>query len=156
MEGVTPEVAHWIPPGRANPVGATYAHVVFSEDRAINVMLRHGQPLYATTWAGRTGVSDVMPERDENWDDYAPWTRRVTVDVPVVRAYAQAVYATSEAYLAALAPDATEASLNLSGIGLGEVTQGWVLSRLVIGHTDNITGEISCLKGLHDLRGYPL
>jgi hypothetical protein len=25
----------------------------------------------------------------------------------------------------------------------------------VIGHTDNITGEISCLKGLQGQKGYP-
>jgi hypothetical protein len=32
MEGVTADQAHWSPPGLANPLGATYAHVLTSED----------------------------------------------------------------------------------------------------------------------------
>jgi len=29
---ITPEQLHFLPPGRALPVGAAYAHVIFSED----------------------------------------------------------------------------------------------------------------------------
>jgi hypothetical protein len=32
MADVTAEQAHWIPPGVANPIGATYALVVLSSD----------------------------------------------------------------------------------------------------------------------------
>ena len=48
MVDVTSETADWMPPGRANPVGATYAHVVISEDRTIQGMLRHRHPLKQT------------------------------------------------------------------------------------------------------------
>src|SRR5438128_2670257 len=54
--------------------------------------------------------------------------------------------------------------LDLSGVGLGTGegepgseggrSVGWVLSREVVGHADNIAGEISCLKGLQGLQGY--
>jgi hypothetical protein len=155
MEGVTSEAAQWIPPGKANPVGATYAHVVISEDRTINGMLRHRRPLYDTTWAGRTGLNELMPSRGEEWHDYATWTRRVTVDLPAAREYARAVYANSDEYLASLSSDDLDTPIDLSGVGSGQVTLGWVLSRLVVGHTDNISGEISCLKGLQGLQGYP-
>ena len=36
IEGVTHEQAHWAPPGIALPIGATYAHVVLSEDATMN------------------------------------------------------------------------------------------------------------------------
>ena len=38
MEGVTPEQAHWTPPGAANPLAATYVHAVASEDLAVNII----------------------------------------------------------------------------------------------------------------------
>src|SRR6476620_3239656 len=53
MVDVTTETADWMPPGRANPVGATDAHVVISEDRTIQGMLRHRHPLYETTFEGK-------------------------------------------------------------------------------------------------------
>lgn len=155
MQGVTPEAAHWMPPGQANPVGATYAHVVLSEDRTINGVLQHRRPLYETTWAGKTGMSELMPQQGEEWNDYANWTRRLTVDLPAVHAYAKAVYANTDAYLASLSPDDLDKQLDLSGVGGSQVTLGHVLGRSVVGHVDNISGEISCLKGLQGLQGYP-
>ena len=155
MQGVSPEATHWIPPGQANPVGATYAHVVLSEDRTINGMLRRQRPLYETDWADRTGLNELTPRRGEEWHDYAPWTRRVKVDLPAAHEYARAVYASSDEYLASLSPDDLDRPMDLSGMGSGQVTLGWVLSRLVVAHVDNIAGEISCLKGLQGLQGYP-
>jgi hypothetical protein len=49
----------------------------------------------------------------------------------------------------------TLVALHLFSQVLGQVTLAWILSREVIGHTDNITGEISCLKGLQGRKGYP-
>ncbi len=43
----------YIPPGIANPLGATYAHVVCSEDMIVQGMFRQAAPLAASTWAGR-------------------------------------------------------------------------------------------------------
>jgi hypothetical protein len=155
MEDVTPEAAHWIPPGTANPVGATYAHVVLTEDRIINGAIQRGTPLYDAAWAGKTGLSELMPIRGEAWKDYANWTRRLQVDLPALRAYAAAVYDASDAYLATLSPADLDRPRDLSGVGMGKVTLAWILSREVVGHVDNITGEISCLKGLQGQKGYP-
>ncbi len=155
MQGVTPEAAHWVPPGQANPVGATYAHVVLFEDRTINGVLLHRHPLYETSWSGRTGISDLMPSHGENWDDYSRWTRNVKLDLSALQEYARAVYANTDQYLASLSPDDLDRPLDLSGVGGGEVTLGHALARRIVGHVDNIAGEISCLKGLQGLQGYP-
>ncbi len=44
---------------------------------------------------------------------------------------------------------------DLSGVGMGQVMLAWILSREVVAHADDITGEISCLKGLQGRKGYP-
>lgn len=61
MADVTTEQAHWMPPGIANPLGATYAHVVSAEDYIIQGMFKQVAPLAATDWAGRTGLNEPMP-----------------------------------------------------------------------------------------------
>src|SRR5919198_5378561 len=93
MADVTQSQLDFIPPGIANPLGATYAHVVCSEDMAVQGMFRQGAPLFASSWAGRTGLSEPMPMPGPEWAKYPAWTRSVKVDLPALRAYAQAVAA---------------------------------------------------------------
>ena len=156
MAGVTPEQAQWVPPGNAHPLGATYVHAIIAEDIVVNVALKGGAPLFASTWAGKTGFSEPMPMPGPDWQEYAQWTRRVQVDLPGMQAYTQAVYAATDDYLSSPSPEDLDHTVDLSSIGIGQVTRAWVLSRLVIGHADNICGEISCLKGLQGAQGYPI
>src|SRR4030088_2398594 len=81
MADVTQPQVDFIPPGIANPLGATYAHVVCTEDLVVQGMFRQAAPLSASTWAGRTGLSEPMPMPGPTWVDYGPWTRRVKVDL---------------------------------------------------------------------------
>lgn len=150
MEGVTSEQAHWTPPGTANPIAATYVHAVASEDLAINMVLKGGAPLYATEWADRTGISEVQPLTT------AEWARRVRIDLPTTHSYAQAVHAATDTYLAALTDEELARALDLTNFGLGQMTVGALLSRMVLGHIDNMCGEISVLKGIQGAKGYPI
>lgn len=156
IAGVTEDQAHWLPPGNAHPIGASYVHALMTEDIVVNVLLKGGAPLFATTWAGKTGFSEPMPMPGPDWQDYAQWTRRVRVDLPTMQEYTQAVYAATANYLSSLAPEDLEQVVDLSNLGMGQVTRAWVFSRLVIGHADNLCGEISCLKGLQGEQGYPI
>jgi hypothetical protein len=155
MADVTAELAHAVPPGIANPLGATYAHLVCSEDLLVQGMLKQGALLGASTLAGRTGLSEPMPNPGPGQSAYADWTRRVRVDLPALRAYAQAVYAATDAYLASLHDIDLERPMDLSFVGLGQQTLGVMLSLLVLHHIGTETGEIACLKGLQGVRGYP-
>ncbi len=155
MADVTPEQADWSPPGIATPLGASYAHVVLSEDMVVNGMLKGAAPMMATTWAGRMGLSEPMPMPGPEWVNYADWNRRVRVDIAAMREYAQAVYASTSEYLSSLTPEDLDTPVDLTGLGFGHSNVGWVLSALVIGHINNIAGEISCLKGLQGAKGYP-
>lgn len=154
--GVTSEQAHWIPPGNAHPLGASYVHAIMAEDIVINNVLKGGAPLFASTWVGKTGFSEPMPMPGPDWREYTQWTRRVHVDLPGMQAYVQAVYASTDNYLSSLTPDDLDQMVDLSALGMGQVTRAWIVSRLVIGHADNMCGEISCLKGLQGAQGYPI
>ena len=143
---VTPEQLHWIPPGVANPLGAIYAHAIAAEDAVIQGMFRGDKPLFETTFAGKTGISEPLLHAELGW------ARRVQIDLPALRQYTQAVYAATDAYLASL----TDAELSRPVPGpLGDVPISWALSNLVLAHIHEMMGEMSCLKGIQGAKGYP-
>lgn len=158
MEGVTAEQAHWVPPGTANPIGANYAHVVLGQDAVVNARLKGGAPLAATAWAGKTGASEPPPGPDPKtpgFPDWSKWARRVKIDLPAMRKYAQAVYAATDEYLASLSDEDLARSLDLGALGLGQMSVKQLLLGGVVGNALTHTGEISCLKGLQGGKGYP-
>ena len=61
MADVTAQQAQWSPPGTANPLGATYAHILTTEDAMINGMIKGAAPLFASTMAGKVGVNEPPP-----------------------------------------------------------------------------------------------
>lgn len=146
---LTAEQAHWTPPGVANPAGAQYAHAVISADFVVLGMLQAGAPLYKGVWAGKTGVSQPQPLATQEW------AQSVRVDLPALHAYAAAVDAAIDAYVAGLNETDLDRQLDLSNVGLGQRDVGWALSALVEGHLNNMAGEISVLKGLQGAKGYP-
>jgi len=52
MSDVTPEQAHWRPPGLANPIAAVYAHVIVGADVGVNTILNGRPPLIHSQWGG--------------------------------------------------------------------------------------------------------
>jgi hypothetical protein len=156
MEGVTNEQAAWQPAGKAQSVAASYAHVVLSEDMLVNGLFSGQTSMFATDWAGKTGASELMPMPGADWDTtYGAWTRNVKVDLAAMRRYANAVYARTDEYLASLTPADLDRSLDLSGLGMGQMSLGGALSMLALGHVNNLAGEISAIKGTQGLKGYP-
>jgi hypothetical protein len=155
MADVTQAQADYVPAGIANPLGATYAHVIWSEDAVVQGMLQGSAPLSASSWAGRTGLSEPMPSPGPEWAGYADWTRRVKIDLPALRQYAQAVEAATEAWIASLSEADLDRPIDMSFIGLGEQPLASAIGILVMNHLGTETGEISVLKGLQGARGYP-
>ncbi len=157
MADVTAEQAHYAPPGRANPLGATYAHLLCSEDMIVNGMLRQAAPLSASSHAGKTGLSEPMPmPGSPDWSTaYAAWARRVQVDLPALTSYGADVYAATDAYLTTLSDADLDRELDLSGVGFGQQKLGWMLNLLLLNHVGTETGEIAVLKGIQGAKGYP-
>jgi hypothetical protein len=153
MAGLTPEQASWDPPGNAHSIAANYVHVVGSEDFAIHRLLLGQEPLAASRWAGRMGVSEMPPLGPGG--DLKTWSRRATVDLPALQRYGQAVYAATDAYLGSLGPEALARPVDLTAVGFGQQTVLFVLAAVVVNASMHC-GEISCLKGLQGLKGYPI
>src|SRR5262249_44828763 len=58
---LSPEAVRRRPAGPAARAAACYAGVLLSEDLIVNGVLAAGRPLALSTWAGRTGVSELPP-----------------------------------------------------------------------------------------------
>ena len=150
MAELTPEQAHWSPPGVAKPIAAEYAHVIAAEDALVNGVLQQSPPLATTEWAGRTGLSE-LPPMSSSW---ATWAGQVRVDLAEARDYAQAVYANTDAFFAGLSDDELSVVSDYSAIGFGENPMSFVLNMMAADGAAHC-GEISCIKGLQMLKGYP-
>jgi hypothetical protein len=114
--------------------GARYAQVVLSEDICVNGVLSARTPLALSTWAGRTGLSEIPALSDStNWP---AWAQRVRLDFSELRAYARAVYASTDAYLAELTDDALQPTDKMPAS---------VLNALLL-TLSTLRGEIVCLN----------
>jgi hypothetical protein len=134
-----------------NPIGATYAHLVMGEDGFVNGLLGGGQPLFASDWAGKIGVSEAPPA-DGGWHE---WGRRVRVDMPVLQRYAESVASSTDNYIATLRDGELDRSVDLSSLGFGQQSLAWVLGAGVLGHVLSHWGEICALNGLRGRQGFP-
>lgn len=153
MDGVTNEIAHFMPPGTANPIAGTYAHCVFTEDLFVHTFLTKTQPLMETTFKDNTGASEVQPT---DWHvAYPKWLKEVNLDIKQFRTYARAVYSETERYVSSLTDADLEKDIDMSSFGMGKRKTYDFIANLVSGHVYPIFGEIAVLKGIQGLKGYP-
>lgn len=149
MADVTQEQALWVLPGKAEPIGATYAHVLMSEDYFVNGVGKGGAPLMATTFAGKTGIPSMPPEFPESWDT---WARTTKFDLAQMREYATAVFVATEQYFSS----AAEAELDrVVDSPVGQMPYSMLMTTIFGPHAANHCGEIAAVKGFQGLKGYP-
>ena len=147
---LTQEMCDNIPGGKAHPIGATYAHIVMSEDFIVNMIIRGSTPLAMSSHAGKTGASEPPPM--PGGDTFA-WANRVKVDMGQAREYAQAVYKNTLDYVDSLAPSELEREIDVPGFGKNPLS--YYVSIATIVHPSNHIGEVSAMKGILGARGYP-
>jgi len=156
ISDVSDEMARFAPPGKALPIGAAYVHYITGEDWTIHSPFQGVAPLMAGAWSGKTGVSEPPPGPGDDWETrFVAWSRRVRVDLLAFRAYAKAVYDATDAYLDTLADPELSREVDLSEMGMGKQTVGFVLDNVLLGHAYCHCGEISALKGIQGKKGYP-
>ena len=153
VSGINEEQAHWQPGGQAHSIAANYAHIVVQEDVIVNVLLKGGDPLFATTFAGKTGLSDIPPLPSTELVKWQEWGEQLRLDLETVAAYSQAVYNSTEAYLDTVTDDVLLQNID-TGF-LGEMSKFELLNLTVLTNCNWHTGEISAVKGLQGLKGYP-
>jgi hypothetical protein len=147
---LTPELCDNIPGGKAHPIGATYVHILISEDFIVNMMIRGQAPLVMGEWAGKTGASEPPPPPG---GDMFAWANSVKVDIGQARKYAEAVYANTNAYLDSLTDADLDKELEIPGFGKNTLVYYLGIGALI--HPANHVGEISALKGVQGAKGYP-
>jgi hypothetical protein len=142
------------PGGKAMPLGAAYAHLIFSEDSIIHKMLQGLPALSDSTWKDKTGASQPMPAMDENWSaNNEKWVKSVKIDLKQMRDYAKAVFADTDDYVKTLKETDLEKEIDLGN--WGKKTVAFLLYEYIIAHTNNLSGELSAIKGVHGNKGYP-
>lgn len=149
-EDLSVATASWQPAGKCVPAGAHFAHHVIGEDFFVNVLLQEKPVLAVTDFAGKTGFDKPYPT-DWQW---AEWARTVTLDLDQLRAYATGVFANTDAYLATLTDSDLDREIDLSEMGWGVKTVSGLLDMIAIDGGAH-SGEISAIKGLQGLKGYP-
>lgn len=111
------------------------------------------------TWSsGKTGLSEPPPPFDPKkpgFPDWSGWARKVKVELPAFRKYAQAVYAATDDFLASLRGKDLDRPVDLTALGLGKSTMLFVINNGMLGNGFTHCGEIACLKGLQGKKGYP-
>jgi hypothetical protein len=153
MKDVTKEVAHFQPQGRALSIAAAYAHAVVSED-ALTSMMMKDKLLIEGEWGEKVGLSIPHPMMDGDWEkNFTQWSKTVKMDLSKFQEYAKAVYKKSEDSCSSFSDtDLMEKKVAF----MGEWTVGKFIVALLIQHGANLTGEISAIKGLQGLKGYPM
>jgi hypothetical protein len=148
------EHVHKEPGGKAFPLGATYAHLVFSEDAIVQGMMQGKVPLYESEWKNRTGADTPMPAMDDKWSTANDeWSRKVKIDMAQMKEYTNAVFTATDNYVNSLKDEDLEKEIDLGS--WGKKTIAHMLTGFIIGHTYSLAGEISALKGVHGAQGYP-
>jgi hypothetical protein len=84
VRDVTPELAAWQPPGQANTIARTYAHIVRDFDEDLNQRFFERALLSEGPWRGRTGLP--VGESVE-------WQPDVNIDWLALREYGRAMSA---------------------------------------------------------------
>jgi hypothetical protein len=148
---LTQRQADWTPPGIANPIGATYWHVISSVDDIVHEWMRGEEPLRTKgDWQERA-LTAAVPEPGPG-DDYLKYMQTIRVDIKAVRAYSDAVAEAVHSWLASLKPEELGNELETP---IGKLAVGKVLETFVIWHVNAHCGEISALKGCLGRKGYP-
>jgi hypothetical protein len=151
---VTEDQLHKDPGGKALPLGALYAHLVYSEDAILNGMILGKAPLYTNEFKGKTGSSEDMPAMDEKWsEENERWAKSVKIDLPKLVEYKEVVFKATEQYLNTLTDEDLDKEIDLGAWGKKSLAN--LLSGFIIAHTNSLTGEISILKGIQGAKGYP-
>jgi hypothetical protein len=147
---VGPEQANRVPEGTCHPIGALMAHIVGAEDFMFNVAIQ-GKP---TLWEGEGWQEKVGGEMLFSPEESI--ARAYRCDPAKLAEYATAVFANTDAVLAGLTDQDLDRELDLVRFGFPQnMTMGNFLSQMLLGNTYAHTGEISALKGLMSMKGYP-
>jgi uncharacterized damage-inducible protein DinB len=147
MQDTTEAQFNWLPPGMANSMKAALLHALASEDRYIQVLIQGKPRLWETGgWSAKIGLA-VPPGRDGGWEEI----KAATVTIAPVLAYAAAVRAATDAYVATL----TAGELERAVQWMDQTRQVADLLVMQANHIASHAGEMAAIKGMQGVKGLP-
>lgn len=145
LENVTEDLFNWPAPGTANTISATLLHFLDGEDFFINVVVQGKAKIWESgSWARKTGEPKA-PSIGEDWSEY----KHKHVALQPVLEYKAAIWAATDAYLAAL----TDADLDKKVSFAGQEASTAEMLQMAISHALGHNGEIAALKGVQGAKG---
>ena len=132
-----------------NPIGATYAHTVITQDLVLVRGLMGRQPVYHESGLGEK-LGFELPESPVISQDY---TASFSFELEPLREYAAAMRATVDGYLESAPEEDLQAEVPF---GPTPRTKLWVFGTLGVWHVASHQGEIAALLGLEGLQGQTL
>ncbi|CAN5567428.1 hypothetical protein BH10CHL1_BH10CHL1_17410 [soil metagenome] len=148
LQGVTDEVANYAPVGNPWPIAGQIAHILTGLDFYFLNMTLGKETLLSTSFADKSGLSEPPPLPGEP----IPWERYVKVDLPAAYEYLKALFNEIDDYLATQQDSNLAREIDMGSMGMQTLTSAL---NYMIWHNAVHTGEISCIKGLQGLKGYP-
>ena len=129
-----------------NKIGSLYAHAYLGEDTFVQAMAKGEMTiLQSDGWAEKLGIENTSPMQNED-------TTNLKIDLETFRAYAKAVSAATDDFLA----NATDEQLNKEvDTPLGKQMFITFFSNIGLTHVAGHWGEIAALKGVQGLKGLP-
>jgi hypothetical protein len=150
---LTQEQADRVPPGNANPIGATYWHTIMYVDKIVHDWGMGQAALRETAdWQEKVVITSPPVDPDDPMGDLRAVHAGQRVDLPSLHEYARATAKTVLDWVASLTPEDLERSVDTT---IGELSLGQMLESYIIWHINVHCGEISALKGCQGLKGYP-
>jgi len=149
IKDVDAETLHATIPGATiGSPASTYAHAVFDEDIFIQRSAQGKEPVYVSgRWGDKVGVAmPATPLQTPEWDAAV----RIN-DVAAFRAYAKAVYAATDAYVAGLSD--TDLDRLVDAGQIGKMPLGEYIVRFSLWHLTSHQGEISAVLGAMGKKG---
>ena len=148
MKDMTPELFNGATPGTANAISATFVHFMYTEDNFIHKVIQ-GKPgvWESDSWSEKTGIQKV-PGIGEDWSSY----KHRQIAIQPLLDYQAAVWAATDAYLAALTPLELDRKVQFAG---GDRTVADMLL-LSVSQALSHAGEIAALKGVLGAKGLPV
>jgi hypothetical protein len=153
LSDVTNEIAEFTPPGIANTIASTYAHIIMIEDFFAHNLLQNKKSLYESDWKDKTGINETPPMDPKN--SFPEWITNQKIDIEQMNKYAAAVFKASEEYIKSLSEEDLQNQISLDIFGMGPRPVTFLIGSIMINNLNTHTGEISAIKGIQGLKGYP-
>jgi len=132
-----------------NPIGATYAHTVITQDLILVRGLMGQEPVYHASGIGER-VGFELPESPVISHDY---TTGLSFELDALREYAAAVRAAVDGYLESASDEDLETEIPFGPTPRPKL---WVFGTLGVWHVSSHQGEIAALMGLEGEQGQTL